>query len=55
MTVPGLLNPPVDQDMCFQYHEELVGRHGLVIQLCEAQDEDVLRGALQCLENIAIR
>ncbi|ELU07074.1 hypothetical protein CAPTEDRAFT_228236 [Capitella teleta] len=38
-----------------QYHEDLLGEHGLLIRLCTSQDENVLRAVIQCIENLTIR
>ena len=38
-----------------QFHEELIGRHGILRQLPEFGEPALRRAVVQCLENICIR
>lgn len=39
-----------------RFHESLLGEHGgILVQLCESTDEELLNGVLHCLENITIK
>ena len=39
----------------FQFHASLLGSNGYLLQLAKAKEDDIVRGAMQCIENICIR